>query len=75
MEHFHGFLGVFDQAEHQDLTAVGCRDATVGILKELCSPSSPVPYKSDPLDMISRVWVCSACQHYIMGHNVIVEPL
>ncbi|CAL1127434.1 unnamed protein product [Cladocopium goreaui] len=52
MEHFHGFLGVFDQAEHQDLTAVGCRDATVGILKKLCSPSSPVPYKSDmlPLD-------------------------
>eukprot|EP00435_Cladocopium_sp_Y103_P009882 s854_g2.t1 len=37
LEESHGFVGVFDQAEHQDLTAVGCRDATVGILEELCT--------------------------------------
>ena len=43
-----GVVGVFDQADHQDLTAVGCRDATMGILQELCEPSAPIPYAGEP---------------------------
>ena len=42
-----GFLGVFDQAEHGDLTAVGCRDATVTVIKELFVPSKPGPFMKD----------------------------
>ena len=48
MQTFQGFLGVFDQAAHQDLTAVGCRDATLGVLQDLCSPQSAPPEKKEP---------------------------
>ncbi|CAL1145168.1 unnamed protein product [Cladocopium goreaui] len=51
METSSGFLGIWDQAEHQDLTAVGVRDATMGILKELCTPSSVVPFTRDTLPL------------------------
>ena len=47
MEASTGFVGIWDQAEHQDLTAVGVRDATVSILRELCTPSSVVPFTTD----------------------------
>ena len=48
MNTHQSFLGVFDQAGHQDLTAVGCRDATLGILDELFVPTSTSPYAEDP---------------------------
>lgn len=48
MESVQGFVGCFDQAAHQDLTAVGCRDATIGILEDLCCPQSAPPEKKEP---------------------------
>ncbi len=39
-----GFIGVFDQAEYGDLTAVGCRDATVSVIQQLFVPAKPPPF-------------------------------
>ena len=44
LAHDIGFINVHDMAQHGDLTAVGVKDATVAMLKNLFIPTHCAPH-------------------------------
>ena len=41
-----GFVGLYDMAENQDLTGVGCARATLEIMENMCVPKNDIPFSA-----------------------------